>query len=124
VDSPNLTLVKEAFRASSEAGLEAGMERLLSRAHGSTEFRPYVAGGRVLRGPDEVRAFFSKQLAEGRTLTARPSSFEERGEEIVVVGSLRVARPAGGFAETQVKWVYRFRQGMLDEASWAPANGS
>jgi hypothetical protein len=119
-----MLLVKEAFRASTEDGVEAGMERLLSRAHEATEFRPYVAEGQVLRGPDEVRAFFSRQQTEGRTLTARPSSFEERGEEIVVIGSLRVARPAGGFAETQVKWVYRFRAGRLEEATSAPANGA
>jgi ketosteroid isomerase-like protein len=119
-----MLLVKEAFRASTEDGVEAGMERLLSRAHEATEFRPYVAEGRVLRGPDEVRAFFSRQRSEGRSLTATPSTFEERGDEIVVIGSLRVARPAGGFAEAQVKWIYRFRDGRLDEASWVPANGA
>jgi hypothetical protein len=118
-----MLVVKEAFRASEEAGVKAGVERLLSRAHDGIEFRPYVAPGKVLRGPDEVRAFFSEQLAEGRTITATPSSFEERGEEIVVTGSLRVARPAGGFAESQVKWTYRFREGLLEEASWSPPNG-
>ena len=123
MDSPNMLLVKEAFRASQESGLVAGMETLLSRAHESTEFRPYVASGRVLRGPDEVRAFFSEQAAAGSTLSARPATFEEDGDEVIVTGSLRVVRPAGGFSETQMKWIYRFRDGRLDEATWSPANG-
>jgi ketosteroid isomerase-like protein len=118
-----MLLVKEAFRASEEEGLDAGLEALLSRAHESTEFRPYVAEGRVLRGPDEVRAFFREQAAAGTTLAARPTSFEERGDEVVVTGSLRVLRPAGGFAETQVRWIYRFREGRLDEATWSPTDG-
>jgi ketosteroid isomerase-like protein len=115
-----MQMVKEAFRAFAEGGVEAGVERLLSRAHEDAEFRPYSASGRVLRGAAEVRAFFSEQLAAGRAMTLRPASFEECGDEVVVNGSLRVARPTGGFSESQLRWIYRFRDGRLEDASWSP----
>jgi ketosteroid isomerase-like protein len=115
-----MQMVKEAFRAFAEGGVEAGVERLLSRAHEDAEFRPYSASGRVLRGAAEVRAFFNEQLAAGRAMTLRPASFEECGDEVVVNGSLRVARPTGGFSESQLRWIYRFRDGRLEDASWSP----
>jgi hypothetical protein len=37
-----------------------------------------------------------------------------------VHGSLRVVRPTAGFAESQVTWTYRFRDGLLQEAGWGP----
>jgi SnoaL-like domain len=119
-DSPNLLVVKEAFATLEEDGLEAGIERLLRDAHPDLEFRPYLAAGRVLRGADEVRAFFREQLAAGTELTVRPASFDEQGDEVVVNGSLRVGRPSGGFAESQISWTYRFLNGLLRDARWGP----
>jgi ketosteroid isomerase-like protein len=119
-DSPNLMVVKDAFEALEAGGVEAGLERLLSRAHADLEFRPYLAPERVLRGVEEVRAFFREQLAAGTALTLRPSSIEENGEEVVVLGSLRVLRPTGGFSESQLRWTYRFKDGLLREARWGP----
>jgi SnoaL-like protein len=112
--------LKEAFEVLREDGLEAGIERLLSTAHSDFEFRPYLAGGRVLRGADEVRAFFREQHAAGTALTLRATSFEEHGDEVVVQGSVRVGRPSGGFSESQLTWTYRFRDGLLQEAHWTP----
>jgi ketosteroid isomerase-like protein len=119
-DSPNMRTVKEAFRAFTEEGVEAGVESLLGHAHEDTEFRPYSAAGHVLRGPGEVRAFFRARLEEGNQITLRPASFEEVGDEVVVHGSLRTVRPTGGFAESQISWTYRFRDGLLEEAHWGP----
>jgi hypothetical protein len=53
-------------------------------------------------------------------MTARPTSIEERGDEVVVNGSLRVERSTGGFAESQITWTYRFRDGLLQEARGGP----
>jgi ketosteroid isomerase-like protein len=118
--SRNVRVVKEAFDALEEEGFEAALERLLSSAHADVEFHPYVADGRVLRGVDEVREFFRETLAAGTGLTVRPSSFEEDGEDVIVNGSLRVARPTGGLSESQLSWTYRFRDGLLREARWGP----
>jgi ketosteroid isomerase-like protein len=119
-ESRNLLVVKEAFDALEDEGFEAALERLLSRAHHDVTFVPYLADGRVLRGIDEVRAFFQQQLAAGTGLTVRSSSFEEDGEEVIVNGSLRVARATGGLSESQLSWTYRFRDGLLQEARWGP----
>ena len=119
-DSPNVRVVKDTFEVLEEGGLEAAIEHLLRHSHDDVEFAPYIGEGRVLRGPDEVRAFYRGQLESGTVLTARPSTIEEYGDEVVVNGSLRVLRPAGGFAESQISWTYRFRDGRLQEARGGP----
>jgi ketosteroid isomerase-like protein len=119
-DSPNVRVVKETFDVLSEGGLEAAIEHLLSHSHDDVEITPYVGDGRVLRGADEVRAFYRDQAESGTVLTARPSSIEECGDEVFVNGSLRVLRSTGGFAESQISWTYRFRDGRLQEARWGP----
>jgi ketosteroid isomerase-like protein len=122
-DSHNVRIVKQVYDTLQEEGVEAGIERMLSEAHTDFEFRPYLAADRVLRGAEEVRAFFREQLATGTTLTLRPSSFEGAGDEVVVQGSVRVVRPAGGFSESQITWTYCFRDGRLAEAHWSPRQG-
>jgi ketosteroid isomerase-like protein len=119
-DSRNIRFVKEVYDTVDEDGVEAGIERMLSEAHADFEFRPYLGAGRVLRGAEEVRAFFREQLAAGTAVTLRPASFEEAGDDVLVKGSVRVVRPAGGFAESQITWTYSFREGRLQEAHWGP----
>jgi hypothetical protein len=119
-DSPNLRVVKDAIVLMEEDGLEAAIEHLLSHAHADVEFLSYLGEGRVLRGPEEVRAFYRGQLDAGTSLVLRPSTFEDCGDEVVVNGSLRVVRAAGGFSESQLSWTYRFRDGRLKEFRWGP----
>jgi ketosteroid isomerase-like protein len=119
-DSPNLEMIKEAFRASVDDGFEAGLEALLRVAHADCEFRPYIASDRVLRGHDEIRRYYGEAIAAGTQMRLHPTAFHDEGDEVVVDGSIRVARPTGGFSESQIRWVYRFREGRLAEAGWSP----
>jgi SnoaL-like domain len=119
-DSPHVRIVKGAFEALDESGLEAAIEHLLTHADADVEFSPYAAGGQILHGPDEVRAFYRGQVADGTIYMARPSTIEECGDEVVVNGSLRVLQPTGGFAESQISWTYRFRGGRLLGARGGP----
>jgi ketosteroid isomerase-like protein len=119
-DSANLRVVKAAFRAFTDEGVMAGLEALLEHADEHCEFRPYTARTRVLRGPGEARSFFRGMLDEGVEMTLRSMSFHESDDSVVVNGSMRVARPTGGFSESQLSWTYRFREGKLVEASWGP----
>jgi ketosteroid isomerase-like protein len=119
-DSPNVRLVKHVFEVLEESGVEAAIEHLLGHSHDDVEFSPYVGGGQVLRGRDEVRAYYRGQVEAGTVMTARVSSVEECGDEIFVNGSLRVLRATGGFAESQISWTYRFRDGRLQEARGGP----
>lgn len=119
-ESANLRAIKEAFRAMAEGGIRASVDAMLRISHESCRFRPASAEGRVLQGHDEVRAFFSAAEANGTSISVRPRIFEEHGDEIVVTGSMRVMQPEGSFAERQIRWIYRFRDGLVEEACWGP----
>jgi ketosteroid isomerase-like protein len=119
-DSPGMRAIKGAFQAFTEQGPQAGVEALLRAAHEDCLFRPYSAGGQVLSGHAEVRRFFAEAAVSGTQTHVRALGFEEHGDSIVVTGSVRVTRASGGFAESQVRWVYRFRDGLVAEASWGP----
>ena len=118
--SPQMQVIREAFRASVQDGFEAGLEALLREAHPDCEFRPYIANGEALRGHDAVRRYYADAIADGTHMRLHPTSFHEDGEDVVVHGSIRVARPTGGFSESQITWTYRFRDGRLASAGWSP----
>jgi ketosteroid isomerase-like protein len=115
-----MRFIREAFRASVQEGFEAGLEALLAGAHEDCEFRPYIAEGETLRGHEDVRRYYAEAVASGAHMRLNPTSFHDCGDDIVVHGSIRVARPSGGFSETQISWTYRFRDGRLAEAGWRP----
>jgi ketosteroid isomerase-like protein len=119
-DSPNVRIVKGACEVLDVSGLEAAVEHLLSHAHADVEFRPYAGAGRVLHGADEVRAFYRGETESGTVYLARTTSIDESGDEVLVNGSLRMLRPTGGFAESQVTWTYRFRNGRLQAVRGGP----
>jgi ketosteroid isomerase-like protein len=120
-ESPNVRVVRDTFEeALGEGGMEAAIEHLLSHSHDDVQFAPYIGAGLVLCGVHEVRAYYRGQVESGTVMTARLSSIDERGDEVVVNGSLRVLRPAGGFAESQISWTFRFRDGRLQEARGGP----
>ena len=123
MDSPRLQMIKHAFRLFEEEGVEAGVESLLSISHPHCEYRPFSAG-RVLRGPEETRAFFLRNGSPSRAVRVRPQRFEEEGDRVIVSGSIRVHHESGGFSESQVRWHYRFRDGLVEEATWEPRHGS
>lgn len=124
VESANLRAIKRAFTAFMESGTGAGVDALLRVAHDDCVFRPYSAGGRELCGHNEVRAYFRDAAAAGTSIRVTARSFEERGDEVIVSGSTRVGRPGGGFAESQICWIYRFRDGLVEEASWGPRHSA
>ena len=119
-ESANLRAIKEAFRAFTEGGASAGAEALLRISHADCRFLPSGAGERVLQGHEELRAYLSGPREDEASVSVYPRRFAEHGDEVVVTGSMRVLRPEGGFAESQVSWIYRFRDGLVEEAAWGP----
>ena len=119
-ESPNMRVIREAFRASVDDGFEAGLEALLRHARADCEFRPYIASDKVLRGHDEVREYYRDAIKAGSHMRLHPTGFHEAGDEVVVDGSIRVARASGGFSESQISWTYTFRDGLLAAAGWGP----
>ncbi len=113
--------VKDAFKAFTDAGAEAGVEALLAISHVDCRFRPPSADGRVLDGHDELRAYYREVAEAGTSVSVRPRSFkEEQRDEVVVSGSIRIVHPDASFAERQMRWIYRFREGLVEEADWSP----
>jgi hypothetical protein len=123
LDSRNLETVKSLWRVYEEDGQRAAMEALLELCDERSEFRPYTASGRVLRGPDEMRAFFEESAAAGTTVHASAQQFEEDGETVRVAGSIRVTRSGGGLADAQIRWTYVFHEGRVRVAEYEPLGG-
>lgn len=120
-ESQNVQAVKDAFKAFTDAGPEAGVEALLAISHRDCRFRPPSADGRVLDGHDELRAYYREVAEAGTSVSVRARSFkEEQRDEVVVSGSIRIVHPDASFAERQMRWIYRFRDGLVEEADWSP----
>jgi ketosteroid isomerase-like protein len=124
VPGTNLRAIEEAFRTFTDVGAMAGVEALLLISHHDCRFAPPGAAGRVLEGREEVLAYYEEAAAGGTSISVRPRSFTEHGDEVEVSGSMRVIRSEGSFAESQVRWIYRFRDGLIEEARWSPRHCS
>ncbi|HEX2414619.1 MAG TPA: hypothetical protein VHJ37_05320 [Thermoleophilaceae bacterium] len=123
MDSPNVLAIKDAWQILETAGPRASMEKLLELANDDVEARPYSHRGVVLHGPEEIRAFVARYDEDGTVVDARADEFEELDDEVIVRGSIRVVRADGSFAETQVRWHYRFDGTRLDSLGWEPRAG-
>jgi ketosteroid isomerase-like protein len=123
MDSLNLATVKEVYRAMQEDGLRSGGEYLAAHVSDDASIRLYTTNGRVLHGREEVRSFFAEAEGAGTSVVLRPRQFLDDGDNVTVIGSARVQRSEGGFAETQVRWTWRFRDGLISEANWEPRAG-
>ena len=123
MDSPNLATVREVYRAMQEDGLRRGGEYLAEHVSEDARVRLYTTGQRVLHGREEVRGFFAEADSAGTRVILRPRDFLDDGDDVIVIGSARVQRSEGGFAETQVRWTWRFRNGLISEAEWEARAG-
>ncbi len=130
---PDLPAVKRAYEMIARAGVVAGIEELLKVCHDDVEMRAYAAkaiagagedGRDLLRGRGEIREFFRDSAENGFEVAIRTRGFEVEGDTVVVRGTIRVARPDGSFAETSARWIYRFRDGLVDSISWEQRAGS
>jgi ketosteroid isomerase-like protein len=129
---PNLAAIEKVWKLLEASGPLVATEELMSISHENVEFHSYLARGaarpgdakdEVIRGREEVVAFLRRTTDEGVSIRARAQSFEIEGDSVVVRGSARVGRPDGSFAETKLRWTYRFRDGLIDEISWQPRAG-
>jgi ketosteroid isomerase-like protein len=98
---------------------EGGIESVVDVTGPDVEWAPYMAGGRVFRGPDELREYARSLEQRGEVMEAAPYSFEQRGNAVIVSGYVRV-RSEEGIAEHQLHWVYRFDGDRLLRAESYP----
>jgi ketosteroid isomerase-like protein len=107
LDSPRVALIRRLFQLMESNDLADAVEALLANSAVDVVFEPHTAGGRAIRGHDELREFWSSFEDEGRQLRAGPYSIIEEGDAVVVSGWIRTI-DEGRLADTQARWVYRF----------------
>ena len=123
---PDLAAVERIYELIDRDGVLAGIEHLISFCHDDVEMRAYAAQGSgpdLLRGTDEVTAFFRTRVESGYAFRLRARGFEVETDAVLVRGTIRVARPDGSFAESSVRWRFHFRDGLVDEIGWEPRAG-
>lgn len=129
---PDLAAVERIYELIARDGVLAGIEHLITFCHDDVELRAYVAqaGGtsaepapELLRSRDEVMAFFRERVESGFGFRIRTRGFDVDDDTVFVGGSIRVERPDGSFAETNLRWKFHFRDGLVDEISWEPRAG-
>ena len=130
--TPNLAAIQTVWETLESSGQLAATEQLMAISHENVELHSYLARGaarpgeaedEVIHGREQVMAFLRRTTDAGVSIRARARSFEVEGDSVVVRGSIRVVRPDGSFAETKLRWSYRFRDGLIDEISWQPRAG-
>jgi ketosteroid isomerase-like protein len=115
VDTGVARQVEAMWRAYSAADLEAFLEF----CDDDIEWTPHGAGGRVLHGSAELRAFFAEQAAQGERRELTIYGMEELGDTVLLTGALRIVR-RGQLTESQLAWVCHFHDGRLrSTASYA-----
>jgi len=95
-----------------------GLEAFLALVDDDCEFVPHAGEGRVFHGPAELRAFYEERADERREPTLY--TIERYDEAVVVTGALRLMR-RGALTESQLAWVYQFRDGRLRTAVSYPS---
>ncbi len=121
--SHEVDTVRELYRRMVEDGLRLGGEYLAAHMSEDAVIRLYTTNGRELKGREEVRTFYADAERSGASVILRAKTIEEEGDTVVVVGSARFQRSEGGFAETQVRWTWTFRDGLITETNWEPRSG-
>ncbi len=118
-----LELIESLFEVLHRSGPSAFLEAMLAHSHPDVEVRAYSAPDRVFRGAEEVRTYLRTTQGEGTQIHARAHQYEDEGDTVLVLGSIRVVRGDGAFAETKVRWLYHFRDGLIDSLTWEPRAG-
>ena len=125
--------IRRVYELVNTCGVLAATEELMSFCHPDVEMHSYTARGvarpgeepiDVLRGHTEILSFFRKAQADGLSVEARVRSFDVEQDGVVVNGSARVGRGDGSFAETKLRWVYRFRDGLVYSINAEPRAGA
>jgi ketosteroid isomerase-like protein len=104
----NLALARQAF----DSFIEHDMDSFLSVLHADVEAHPSIDGAPRLHGRDEVARWWSQFAELDGEIEVRPLDFEPRGDCVIVRGYLR-RREGRTLAESEVHWLYEFRDGLI-----------
>jgi ketosteroid isomerase-like protein len=100
-----------------------GVEGLLAYCEDDVDWVPHGAGERVLHGSNELRAFFAEQAALGERRELTVYAIEPFGDAVLLTGAIRRLRQ-GRLTESQLAWVWTFRDGRLRSAVSYPTRAA
>jgi ketosteroid isomerase-like protein len=89
-----------------------GVDAMLAMCDDDVDWSPHGAGDRIFHGSTELRDFFAGQRALGERRELTVYAIEEFGDAVLMSGALRRVRQ-GRLTESQVAWVFQFRDGRL-----------
>jgi ketosteroid isomerase-like protein len=102
----------ERVRRLWEAWAHGGIDEVIEIVDPDVDWRPYGGHGRVLHGAEELRGYMDEFRERGEDVEAEVYSYEAVGDAVLASGHVR-HRSARGLTDTQLHWLYRFRNGRL-----------
>ncbi len=105
----NVAAVRRMWDAFSLGGVDA----VLDVVDPDVEWSLFGTSGKVVRGHDGLRRYMEEVAARGDAIDAGAYTFEAAGDDAVICsGHVRFRTPSG-MTDTQLHWLYRFRDGRL-----------
>jgi ketosteroid isomerase-like protein len=102
-----------AVRRMWEAFADGGLDAVLELADPDVEWSLFGTSGQVLRGHEGLRRYMEEVAARGDEIDADAYTYEAVGENCVICSGHVRFRTASGMTDTQLHWLYRFRDGRL-----------
>src|SRR2546423_9955396 len=98
-----------AVRGLWEAFAEGGVDAVLDIVDPDVEWSLFGTGGEVVRGHDGLREYMTAVAARGDEIDASVYDYEPiDGDHVLVSGHVQFRSPTG-MSDTQLHWLYRFR---------------
>ena len=111
----------DLFRKGMDAFLLGDIEPLLETSHPEIEWYPFsaqVEGDVAYQGHEGVRQWWANLTATFEEFEAGIDEVRDQGEVVLALGNLRARFRSGITLDTEVGWVFRFRNGL---AVWGRA---
>jgi ketosteroid isomerase-like protein len=109
MERDNVAAVRRLWDAFGEGGVDA----VLDVVDPDVEWSLFGTGGEVVRGHEGLREYMTRVAARGDEIDASVYDYEEIDDDHVLAsGHVRFRSPTG-MSDTQLHWLYRFRDGRL-----------
>jgi ketosteroid isomerase-like protein len=102
-----------AVRRLWDAFADGGVDAVLEIADPDVEWSLYGTSGEVVRGHEGLRRYMEAVAERGDEIDASVYTYEAVGDDAVLCSGHVRLRKANGMTDTQLHWLYRFRDGRL-----------
>ena len=102
-----------AVRRLWDAFAEGGVDAVLEVCDPDVEWSLFGTDGQVVRGHDGLRNYMNEVAAHGDQIDADAYTYDPVGDDAVMVSGHVRRRTPQGMTDTQLHWVYGFRDDRL-----------